>query len=105
MAYICVFLFGKKYLFWPDEIHALAIGRKIVKNLHFAGISRRSPGAFKGVGETKEPLYSAEELQGIIPIDRQQSFDIRSIISRIVDGSEFDEFKKLYGTVSPTDSS
>lgn len=47
----------------------------------------------------KEPLYDAEELRSIAPTDLKQSFDVRSVISRIVDGSEFDEFKKLYGTV------
>lgn len=47
----------------------------------------------------KEPLYDAEELRTIAPTDLKQSFDVRSVISRIVDGSEFDEFKKLYGTV------
>lgn len=47
----------------------------------------------------KEPLYDIEELRSIAPTDLKQSFDIRSIIARTVDGSEFDEFKKLYGTV------
>jgi 3-methylcrotonyl-CoA carboxylase beta subunit len=44
-------------------------------------------------------LYDVEELRSIAPADLKQSFDIRSVIARIVDGSEFDEFKKLYGTV------
>ena len=52
-------------------------------------------------GEPKEPLYDVKELRNIAPIDHKQQFDIRSVIARIVDGSEFDEFKKLYGTVSP----
>lgn len=47
----------------------------------------------------KEPLYNAEELRSIAPTDLKQPFDIRSVIARVVDGSEFDEFKKLYGTV------
>lgn len=46
-----------------------------------------------------EPLYDVKELRSIAPTDHKQSFDIRSVIARIVDGSEFDEFKKLYGTV------
>lgn len=81
--------------FANDELHALAIGRKIVKNFHLAGYARQ----FNGMshGEFVEPLYSAEELRGIVPVDRQQPYDIRSIIARVVDGSEFDEFKKLYG--------
>lgn len=51
------------------------------------------------VPDYKEPLYDVEELRSIAPTDLKQSLDIRSIIARIVDGSEFDEFKKLYGTV------
>lgn len=51
--------------------------------------------------EYKEPLYDVNELRSIAPIDLKQQFDIRSVIDRIVDGSEFDEFKKLYGTVRP----
>ena len=49
--------------------------------------------------EYKEPLYDINELRSIAPIDLKQQFDVRSVIARIVDGSEFDEFKKLYGTV------
>lgn len=49
--------------------------------------------------EVKEPLYDVKELRSIAPTDHRQAFDIQSIIARIVDGSEFDEFKKLYGTV------
>ena len=56
------------------------------------------------ISDFKEPLYDEAELRAIAPTDLKQSFDIRSVISRIVDGSEFDEFKKLYGTVSPDDS-
>lgn len=51
--------------------------------------------------EPKEPLYDPKELRYIAPIDHKQQFDIRSVIARVVDGSEFDEFKKLYGTVRP----
>ena len=45
----------------------------------------------------KEPLYSADELPGIIPADTRIPFDVREIIARLVDGSEFNEFKKHYG--------
>ncbi|KAG0499425.1 hypothetical protein HPP92_004116 [Vanilla planifolia] len=50
----------------------------------------------------KEPLYAAEELRLIAPTDHKQQFDVRSIIAHIADGSEFDEFKKLYGTTLVT---
>jgi 3-methylcrotonyl-CoA carboxylase beta subunit len=48
--------------------------------------------------QPREPQYLVDELYGIIPKDARKPFDIREIIARLVDGSEFDEFKKLYGT-------
>ncbi|KAF3679986.1 Methylcrotonoyl-CoA carboxylase beta chain, mitochondrial [Capsicum chinense] len=90
---------GVSDYFAHDELHALAIGRNIVKNLHMAGGPEVS-------GQTradyKEPLYDVKELRAIAPTDLKQPFDVRSIIARIVDGSEFDEFKKLYGTTLVT---
>lgn len=81
-------------------MHALALGRNIVKNLHMAG-KEGLINEVQNVNEDfKEPLYDVRELRSIAPTDHKQSFDIRSVIARIVDGSEFDEFKKLYGTVS-----
>lgn len=50
----------------------------------------------------REPLYSADEIYGIIPVSSSQSFDIREIIARIVDGSQFHEFKPDYGTTIVT---
>jgi len=47
--------------------------------------------------EIKSPLYDMEELYGIVPKDLKQPYDVREVIVRIVDGSEFDEFKPLYG--------
>ncbi|CAI9769942.1 unnamed protein product [Fraxinus pennsylvanica] len=76
---------------------ALAIGRNIIKNLHVASGANDHV-----VSDFKEPLYDVEELRSIAPTDLKQSLDIRSIIARIVDGSEFDEFKKLYGTTLVT---
>lgn len=74
-----------------DE-HALHIARSCIAHLNrseTAGIERI---------ETKAPAYDIEELNGIIPIDSRQSFDVREVIARIVDASVFDEFKALYGT-------
>ncbi|KAH7298902.1 hypothetical protein KP509_25G063600 [Ceratopteris richardii] len=88
--------------FAHDEMHALAIGRKIVKSLHMAGFTHRGNGFIQNPQEVKEPLYDVEELYGVMPTLRHESFDIRSVIARIVDGSEFDEFKKLYGTTLVT---
>lgn len=84
------------YVYLVDEVHALAIGRNIIKNLHMAGNLTVSQNRST---EYKEPLYDVKELRSIAPVDLKQSFDIRSVIARIVDGSEFDEFKKLYGPV------
>jgi 3-methylcrotonyl-CoA carboxylase beta subunit len=50
------------------------------------------------LSEPREPLYPAEELYGVIPTDAKKPFDVREIIARIVDGSDFDEFKARYGT-------
>jgi 3-methylcrotonyl-CoA carboxylase beta subunit len=67
-----------------------------VKNLHLAA---KVANVQNSVCDYQEPLYDVQELRSIAPSDMKQSFDIRSVIARIVDGSEFDEFKKLYGTV------
>lgn len=48
--------------------------------------------------EYKEPLYNVKELSLIAPTDLRQSLDVSLVIAWIVDGSEFDEFKKLHGT-------
>ncbi|CAI0557309.1 unnamed protein product [Linum tenue] len=90
---------GVSDYFAQDELHALALGRNIIKNLHMAGVKREG---HKISSEYKEPLYDIKELRTIAPADHKQAFDIRSVIARIVDGSEFDEFKKLYGTTLVT---
>ncbi|CAL4998811.1 unnamed protein product [Urochloa decumbens] len=85
--------------FAQDELHGLAMGRNIVKNLHLAA---KGANIQSSACDYQEPLYDVEELRAIAPADLKQSFDIRSVIARIVDGSEFDEFKKLYGTTLVT---
>ena len=50
------------------------------------------------LSETKEPRYAVKEIYGVIPSDPRTSYDVREIIARIVDNSELDEFKALYGT-------
>ncbi|MBO2455224.1 acyl-CoA carboxylase subunit beta [Actinomadura barringtoniae] len=74
-----------------DEADALRLGRQIVKRLN-----RQKAGPKPA--EVHEPLYDAEELAGIVPEDLKTPFDPREVIARVVDGSEFDEFKPLYGT-------
>ncbi|MCO5084389.1 MAG: methylcrotonoyl-CoA carboxylase [Rhizobiaceae bacterium] len=75
-----------------DDAHAIGIARRVV-----AGVSHLEKSA-RGLIPAREPLYPAEELYGIVPVDQRKPFDIRDIIARIVDASEFDEFKALYGT-------
>ncbi len=72
-----------------DDFHALEITRSIVRNLNR---SRKTSNSYR------EPLYPQEDLYGIIQTDLRKSTEIREIIARIVDGSEFQEFKKYYGT-------
>jgi 3-methylcrotonyl-CoA carboxylase beta subunit len=77
--------------FAEDDRDALRIARRLVGNLN------RSKVVPLAVRESREPLHAAEELYGIVPKDTRRPFDIREVIARIVDGSEFDEFKARYG--------
>jgi len=74
-----------------SDAHALGLARRVVANLN-----RVKPQSLS-LREPREPLYAAEEIYGVIPTDNRKPFDVREVIARIVDGSEFDEFKKLYG--------
>ncbi|MDX1593677.1 MAG: carboxyl transferase domain-containing protein [Gammaproteobacteria bacterium] len=75
-----------------NDSHALGIARRIVSNLN---INKKLN---VKVRESREPLYPTEELYGLIPDDIRKPYDVREVIARVVDGSEFDEFKQLYGT-------
>jgi 3-methylcrotonyl-CoA carboxylase beta subunit len=79
-----------------DDTHALAIARQIVANLNKA----KTPELV--VRPPVEPLYDPEEIYGIVPQDLRKPYDVREVIARIVDGSELDEFKQLYGTTVVT---
>jgi len=74
-----------------DEPDALRIGRRIVARLNWRKLGPPPAGA----GEP--PLLDAEELTGIVPTDLRVPFDPREVIARVVDGSDFDEFKPSYG--------
>ncbi len=74
-----------------DDTHALAITRKIV-----AGLNRKKHTDMV-LREPIEPKYAAHELYGVIPTDTRKPYDVREVIARIVDGSEFDEFKARFG--------
>ncbi|WP_344765509.1 carboxyl transferase domain-containing protein [Actimicrobium antarcticum] len=75
-----------------NDLHALSLARTIVSNLNRKKIAQ---GALRA---SVEPKYPADELYGVIPVDTRKPFDINEVIARIVDGSEFDEFKARYGT-------
>lgn len=75
-----------------DEQDAIRIGRGIVGRLNW----RKSGPAPRP--DVTEPLYDTEELIGIVPPDLKTPFDPREVIARVVDGSDFDEFKALYGS-------
>jgi acyl-CoA carboxylase subunit beta len=74
-----------------DEADALRIARGIVAHLHWP---RLGPGPLLPV---EPPLYPADELLGVAPVDVRLPFDVREILARVLDGSRFEEFKPLYG--------
>ncbi|TCU75075.1 3-methylcrotonyl-CoA carboxylase beta subunit [Bradyrhizobium sp. R2.2-H] len=75
-----------------NDAHAIGIARRIV------GTLKPSARPNLNMHPPHEPLFAAEEIYGVVPVDGRKPFDVRDIIARVVDGSEFDEFKKLYGT-------
>ncbi len=79
-----------------NDLHALEIARNIV------GTFNRPKSMSLDIRKPVDPLYDPKEIYGLIPQDTRQPFDVREIIARVVDGSEFDEFKKLYGTTLVT---
>jgi len=79
-----------------NDNHALGMARRIVANLNW----KKQPST--SILEPREPKYAAEELYGIVPTDSRTPYDMRDVIARLVDGSELDEFKHLYGTTIVT---
>jgi len=83
-----------------DDTHALALARQIVSHLNRpkqAHLAHMAHMAHMALREPRPPAFPAEELLAVIPTDTRKPFDVREIIARIVDGSEFDEFKARYG--------
>ena len=79
-----------------DDHHALSLARRIVANLNIkkaVDIPLVAP---------REPALDITELDGIVPSDLKKQYDVREVIARLVDASEFDEFKALYGTTVVT---
>lgn len=75
-----------------DDAHALQIARAIAANLN------SEKRAFIAKGDGAAPLYDPEELLGVVSADTRIPYDVREVIARLVDGSDFDEFKARYGT-------
>jgi 3-methylcrotonyl-CoA carboxylase beta subunit len=79
-----------------NDSHALGMARRIVANLNW----RKQPSV--SILPPVEPRFAADELYGVVPPDGRTPFDMREVIARLVDGSELDEFKQLYGTTIVT---
>ncbi len=75
-----------------DDTGALAVARRIVGNLN------RVKHHSLELAEPRDPLYDPAEIYGIVSSDLKKPYDVREVIVRLVDASEFDEFKALYGT-------
>ncbi len=74
-----------------SDSHAIGIARRIIANLN------RVKQPYLELKGDREPLYPAQELYGVVPADPRTPYDVRDVIARVVDGSELDEFKALYG--------
>ena len=79
-----------------DDHHALSLARRIVANLN----SRKTVDI--PLSAPREPALNPSELDGVVPVDLKKQYDVREVIARLVDASEFDEFKALYGTTLVT---
>jgi 3-methylcrotonyl-CoA carboxylase beta subunit len=86
-----------------NDAHALGIARRVVANVPEEKLD--IPINPEKIGMSRlfaEPLYAAEDLYHIVPADTRKPYDVREVIARLVDGSEFDEWKARYGTTLVT---
>ncbi len=74
-----------------NDAHALALARQAVATLN------RRKEVTQALREPRAPMYDPKEIYGVIPVDTRKPYDVREIIARVVDGSEFHEFKARYG--------
>jgi 3-methylcrotonyl-CoA carboxylase beta subunit len=79
-----------------DDHHALAMTRRIVANFNTRKTTELA------LLPPRDPVLDTAELDSIVPVDLKKQYDVREVIARLVDGSEFDEFKALYGTTLVT---
>ena len=89
-----------------NDGHALSIARRIVGHLNGAAASgtlaERAARLGLDLAAPRPPLYAPESLLGLIPSDSRKPYDIREVIARLIDGSEFDEWKSRFGTTLVT---
>jgi acetyl-CoA carboxylase carboxyltransferase component len=83
---------GLSDYFAADEVDAIRLGRRIISRINWHKLGP-APSA-----NAEPPRYDPEEILGIIPPDSKVPFDPREVLARTVDGSDFDEYKPLYGT-------
>jgi acyl-CoA carboxylase subunit beta len=83
---------GLSDYFAADELDAIRIGRSIIARINWRKLGPRP------TGPAAPPKYDPDEILGIVPADVKVPFDPREVLARVVDGSEFDEYKPLYGT-------
>ncbi|WP_395055504.1 carboxyl transferase domain-containing protein [Polaromonas sp.] len=83
-----------------NDAHALALARAAVGNLNTNYKKKEAPAPMRRA--PRAPEFAADEVYGIVPTDTRKPYDVREIIARIVDGSEFDEFKARFGATLVT---
>ena len=74
-----------------SDAHALALAREITANLNYTKKTTLK------LRRSREPRFDPEEIYGVVPPDLRRAYDVRELIARLVDDSEFEEFKQLYG--------
>jgi 3-methylcrotonyl-CoA carboxylase beta subunit len=79
-----------------NDLHALAIARQVVANLNWT-----KPQPLR-LAEVRAPRFAVDEVYGVVPVDTRKPYDVREVIARVVDDSEFDEFKARYGSTLVT---
>jgi 3-methylcrotonyl-CoA carboxylase beta subunit len=85
-----------------NDTHALGIARNIVRNLNINQPAAQQNIAQAATEKIAPPKYAESEIYGVVPTDTRKPYDVREIIARIVDGSEFDEFKARFGSTLVT---
>ena len=75
-----------------DDGHAAVLGREVIERLQW---NAACPA--RGLRDVREPLYDPDEIAGVVPVDYRKPYDVREVVARVVDGSEFLDFKPLYG--------